>query len=300
MGAKGTVQEERVFSDFKRHVGLVEINKIVALNPTISERNKLYGKEDGDDDKEIEYVSETDEGDAKLHLDFYYTTTNEELGVKRHRITLIDREKKNKDGNKVQVINQLGNTSWVPLMEDGKPDVSVLLDWFTQFTEKDTGKVLGKKDVRVAIEGEELLFTFLRALFKFNMSHPDADIRYDYKKMFKGNVKELKNDVFNEEITKPFIGLLMVETSEDGEKQYEKLFGKAFFKGGMMKFINNGAKFASDWDKKEWKRFTEAITGEYGAKGFYILEQAREYNKEDDLAASNTTKKEVEADSSDY
>ena len=53
-----------------KYVGLTTI-EVRAINPTRSELNKLLGKEDGEDDKEISYLSEDQEGNRRLRLVFW-------------------------------------------------------------------------------------------------------------------------------------------------------------------------------------------------------------------------------------
>lgn len=305
MSVKGTVRKQSEGTDFTRYVGFIEIDKILAVNPTLEQKQKLLGIEAKDDDEDLVYISEDEDGNKKVRVEFYYSTMREELGVRRYIVTLTNKTRENKEGTKCQIISSTGTCTWVPYIEGTKkPDMDVLPEWFTHFTDKDK-KVIGEKTVRVALEGEEILYTFVRNLLNIKWYMPDAELVYSTKKLFAGNIGEIKADVINEEITKRITGLLQVETSTDGEKQYEKLFGKMFLDYGMLKHINNGCKFPSDREKKQWAKFKKEIEGEYGAKGYYILGSAIEYNKEDDVAASGSTmvkekKEPVAADNDDY
>lgn len=271
---KGELKETVEGVEFTKHVGFLEIEDVVAINPTLEERAKLFNTEVKDDAKEIEYISTDEEGNTKLRLDFYYS--NSEVGIKRYSVTLINKERRNKNQDKYQYISSIGTTSWAE-------DESGLPEWFKKFTDKE-GAVLGDKEIRVALEGEELLFIFLRAFFSgYKDNDPEKSITFNYKKLFAGDYREIRGDVFSG-AGRPFVGLLQVETSDDGTKKYEKLFGKAFLPKGYVEKIANNS-FRNEYEKKQYDKFLKELKGEYGARGFYTLSPVHIYNSEEDTVA---------------
>lgn len=279
MPVVGGKNETREFKEYPKYVGLFVIDGVLAINPTKEQQNKLYGNEPKEDEKELEYLKETEDGEEKLLIDIYLKPGNSKIGIKKHSISLINKIRENQNKTKIQVVNQVGDFTWVEKNEDGTPNVSLLKESFTKFKSRE-GEILGEKWVKPAFVGQELLYVFLKAIYDINWWNASASLDYNFDKLFKGNISELKSDVDNIALLKP-IALVSIVTNDIGDKQYERVFGGAFLKQGLMKFVNNG--YFNNYDKKNWDRFVQSVTDVYGAKGFYILKEAREYNKEEDV-----------------
>ena len=312
MAVKGKQKEQS--NDFvkKLYVGLTTV-KVVAVNPSREEVNKLVGKEDSPEDKEIVYLGEDQEGNARIRLSFWLRDTkSHELFI--HSFNLTDKERRNKLNNKVQLINSTCGTTWVPVDENGKVDESAIPEWFVNFTDRENQN-LGPKKWRKALSGEEELGTLLRSwLGKLNFMDAETEVLVDTKKLFKQNYKELRELISldeNEEFTgegydTPFVALFGVRTdTEDSTKKYQQVWGKGFLAESFMKYINNGGengpKFSSEYTKKVWKKFKDEVVGEYGFDGFTELVPLREYDESKDISGGINTGKEVPAPtSSDY
>jgi hypothetical protein len=188
--------------------------------------------------------------------------------------------KENKDQTKKQYINSVGTCSWAA-------DANDLASWFTT------------RDYRPAFVGEEELYNFLRTWLG-NLDYRDAEtvLELDWKKLMNGNVRDLKSQIDGEWAT-PVVALATIKTVEkDGEmKEYQGVYNKAFLSSYNLKFFrtvdyNNPKTQASLRDKKSkdlkpHERFVVNITGEYGCKDFFILKDAKEYNADDNLVASD-------------
>lgn len=280
----------------KFYVGLTSVS-VVAINPNRKELNKLLGKEDKDDDKEIEYVDEYEDTPRVRMSIWLRDQQNDNLYV--HSFNILNKERLNKTGDKSQYINSTCTTSWVD-------DEENLPEWFTKFTDYKTKEVLGDKTYRKALQGEDELANFIRAwLGKLNWNHPDTEVEINTKDLFAGKFKELQSQIEGDFDTS-FVVLLGVKTvepkeGEEGEtKQYQTIYGKSFLPGSFIKYINNGMNFPNERTQKIWGKFYEEVTGEYGANFYVELEPLAEYDKSRDLAASTEKKQEVEADSSQY
>lgn len=280
----------------KLYVGLTSV-AIVAINPSRKELNKLLGREDKDDDQEIDYVDEYNDV-ARVRMSIWLRDqVNDNLYV--HSFNILNKERMNKTEDKYQFINSTCTTSWVDEEEN-------LPEWFTHFTDFKTKEVLGSKTYRKALQGEDELANLIRAwLGKLNWNHVDTEVEINTKDLFAGKFKELQAQIDGDYDT-PFTILMGVRTvepkeGEEGEtKQYQAIYGKSFLPGSFIKYINNDMKFPNERTSKIWNKFSEEVTGEYGANFYTELEPLAEYDRSRDLAASAEKKQEVDADDSQY
>lgn len=284
---------ERQEQGFQPMVGFAEC-KVVAINPNREEVIKLLNvSEDKEENiKEKEYIGETDEGDAKVSIDFYL----EEVNTKKiipFRMSLIDKVQTNKDGDKTQYVSATADSTWVD-------DVDNLPVWFKHFTNKDK-EVKGDKQYREAKVGEANLYTFMRNwLGKVNFWDAGTDVLLDTKKLMRGNVSELTT-LMNSEFTTT-VGVMLevrVKETEDGLKYYQGVYNKNFLPGYLMKVVRNTASSEDkDWTtNKIIKKFVEEIEGDYGSKNIYILDVMQPFDESMSVASSNET---VSDDGSDY
>lgn len=110
---------------FKRYIG-VGSSFIKAVNPSKSELDAIMGYES---QSEPEYVKDGDNG-KEVHLNFIVATDPEAcngIDIKnKMMITLRPLPAYNKDETKVQVIDDYGNHTWIPV-EDAKAGKAILL-----------------------------------------------------------------------------------------------------------------------------------------------------------------------------
>lgn len=300
MAVKGKQREQKDFVK-ELFVGFTAV-KVVALNPNLKELNELLGREPAPDQKEPIYLGNDDEGNARLRLAFWLQDVkSEKLFV--HSFNLTNKERKNKDGDKVQLVNSTCSTTWAPLKGD-KADESVIQDWFLNFTTKEK-EILGPKKWRKALAGEEELATLLRSwLGRLDFMDTETEVLVDTKKLFKENYKELRELIsLNDEgefdaegIDTPFVILLGVRTDDDDTtKKYQQVWSKAFLPNSFMKYINNGNKFPTDYAKKVWKKFSEEATGDYGFNGYTELVAITEYDVTKDISGGKKASQEAPA-----
>ena len=306
MAFKGKAKEKKEFSDRILYTGFASV-KVVAINPTRAELNKVLGNQEdvAEDKEEFKYLDEDKDGNKRLRLAFWlYDEENDKYFVQN--ITLIDEERKSKDGKKVQIINSTCGTSWVPFKENAKGELtdeveeSLIQDWFLQFTDKETNKVLGTKKWKKALRGEEELGIFLRTWLNMQWGDPETEILVDTKKLFqenqKDNLKEFKNTIGDEEFSNQFVILLGVRTSEeDSSKKYQEIFKKAYLPSRFMRYIKAGNKISSDYDKKVWKKFTDDVKDQYGFTCFHKLKPLEIYNEKEDPVSGNAGKPQLES-----
>jgi hypothetical protein len=284
----GKKKEQSQGTEFKKSVGLFEAT-VVAINPDAEEYKEVLGMELKEDSKAIQYLGESADGNTTLRVDVWL---QEIKNSEKFKVTffLEDKEKENKEGTKKQYINSVGACSWAD-------DPNNLPKWFSE------------REYRVAYLGEEDLYNFVRTWLG-NLDYRDAEttLQLEWKKLMKGNVKDLKDQIDGEWCTN-VVALATIKTviKEDETKEYQGVYNKAFLPAYAIKqfrlldFSNSktieSLRTKKSKDLKPHERFVINVTGEYGCKDFYILKDLKEYNAEDNLVASDKT---ISEDGSDY
>ena len=285
----GKKRENTGNSDFGKKVGLFEAN-IIAINPTTEEFKDILGMELKEDSKAAEYLGETKDGNSYLRVDVWLQKVNAEDKFKTS-FFLEDKERENKDGTKKQYINSIGMCSWAA-------DENDLAEWFTK-----------GRDFRVAYTGEEDLYNFMR-VWLADLDYRDVDtvLQLEWKKLMRGNVKDLKDQIGGE-WAKSVVALATVIVKEkDGEsKEYQGIYNKAFLGGYALKQFRlvdygnkrtqEGLKNKKPKELKAHEKFVVNVTGEYGCKDYYTLKDLQDYNADDNLVASDAF---ISDDGDDY
>jgi hypothetical protein len=134
-----------------------------------------------EDSKAAEYLGESKEGNTYLRLNFWLKNVkNGEIFQAPVSFFLEDKQRENKDETKLQYINAIGSCSWAD-------DPNNLPEWFTA------------RESRVANVGEEELYTFLRTwLGKLDYRDAETILQIEWKKLMKGNVKDIKDQIGGE------------------------------------------------------------------------------------------------------
>jgi hypothetical protein len=284
----GKKRESIQLPEFKKKVGLFEA-RVLAINPTAEEFKDILNIELKEDSRAADYLGTTDEGKTKLRVDVWLEDIKSKEKFKLV-FFLENKEKENKDGTKKQYINSIGTTSWAD-------DPNNLPEWFAS------------RDYRVAFQGEEDLYNFLRTWLG-NLDYRDAEttLQIDWKKLMKGNVKDMKDQIGGELAT-TFVALATIKTvvKDEETKEYQGVYNKAFLPAYSLKNFRlidysddkllQGLRNKKTRDLKPHERFVVNVTGEYGCKEFYILKDLKDYNAEDNLVASD---KPMSTDGDDY
>lgn len=274
----GKRKEQTSLPEFSKKVGLFEA-KVIAINPDAEEYKEILNIELKEDSRALEYLGTSNDGNTTLRTDVWLedAKSKEKLKV---TFFLENKEKVNKDGTKKQYINSIGTCSWAD-------DPNNLPSWFTS------------REYRVAFVGEEELYNFLRTWLG-NLDYRDAEttLSLDWKKLMKGNVKDLKDQINGEWCTN-VVALATVKTviKDEETKEYQGVYNKAFLPAYSIKqfrlvdFSNpsiiSGLRQKKSKDLKPHERFVLNVTGEYGCRDFYTLKDLKDYNSEDNLVASD-------------
>jgi hypothetical protein len=286
---EGNFEQEKVVGVFSA--------KVVAINPTIEQFKSLLGIELKEDSKATDYLSENKDGNTTLRVDVWLedVTTSESEHPRRIKKSffLEDKERENKDGTKKQYINNIGVCTWAE-------DESDFPIWFKE------------RDYRQAFVGEEKLYGFIRTwLGALDYKDSETVLSLDWKKLMKGNVKDLKDQLDGEFCTN-VLALATIKTVEKtndaGEteiKEYQSIYDE-FLPAYYMKnfktidYDNSRTqellKTKSSKELKPVERWVLNLTGEYGCKEYYSLKELHAYNPGDNLVSSNAPLAEEDDD----
>lgn len=271
---QGKKRETQTFDGKK--IGLFA-GKVICVNPSIEEYKEILGIELKEESKATDYLGEKD-GNTTLRIHIWL----EHKSGWKHPVTffLEDKEKANKDNTKYQYINTSGSCSWAD-------DENNLPDWFK------------RRKYRKAYIGEEELYDFLRVwLGKLNYKDEDTKLQIDWKKLMKGKVDEITEQIDGEFCTFPVALAIVKTTDKDGEsKEYQGIYNKGFLPEYALKQFRlvdynkpeEQAKLkAKETSKlKTHERFVLKVTGEYGVKDFFLLKDLQEYDPSTNLVSTN-------------
>ena len=295
MAIEGNVREDggNGGNNFRKQIGLFT-GSVIAINPDAEEYKSLLGIELKEDSKNTEYLGVNKDGNSYLRVDFWI---EENENKQKFKITyfLEDKERENKDGTKKQYINNIGSCSWAASPND-------LQAWFT------------KRDYRVANSGEEDFYAFLKVwLGKLDQWDENTDLSLSWKKLMKGNVKELK-DLIGGSLTIPILALAIVktkvvtdsDTNEESIKHYQNVWNKMIMSAESLKFFNN-ADYSNEGivnsfknkktkDLKEHEKFVLAISGQFGCKDSYVLKPLQDFDANEFIVGTDDIKKSGEGE----
>jgi len=285
---QGDKRERQALPEFSKKVGLFEA-RVVAINPTVEEFKEVLGMDLAEDSKVTEYLGTSRDGNTFLRIDIWL---EEAKNKDKFKVTffLEDKERENKDGTKKQYINNIGRCAWAD-------DPNNLAEWFA------------KREYRVAFVGEEELYEFLRTwLGELDYSKESTVLQLEWKKLMKGNLKDLKSQVDGAYCTNVMaLATITVKQKEGENKEYQSIYNKAFLPAYYLKNfrlvnyndpnVQNNLRGKKSKDLKPVERFVVNVTGEYGCKDYYTLRDLQEYNPDDNLVASD---KAISEDGSDY
>jgi hypothetical protein len=278
-------------------IGIFE-GKVVGLNLTRKQMCEWRGWELKPDDKELEYVGEDKDGNTRVTLDFCIedVATGKKFS---HRLMITDKKSASEKSGKLQYVSQTGMSTWVD-------DKKNLPGWFLNFTDKDKN-VVGETDYRQAYMGEADVYEFFRNwLNKVNWFSQTTNVLLDMKKIFRGNVDEIRSLIAAEgddalATTTVFMATVYI-TEKDGEKKMYQNLARMYMPGYRIKNARLACS-TNSWDAdKNTKRFKESCIGEYGIKDAFALEMLKDFDESQHInATDNVIQHSTDAvDNTDY
>lgn len=274
-------------SKFTKKVGIFCAD-IVKLNPD-SQWFSENGMELKEGSKATEYLGKSADGNRTVRLDFWMKEKKSGQLLKVGYY-LEDTPAVTQDGNKTYYINSQGSSSCVNT--EGE-----LKDWFVRY------------DYRVAKKGEKELYEFLKVwLSDLDLKEVGATLQLDTDRLFKGNFKELEQQINGEYSTPVVMAAIIKTVAKEGDiKEYQEVYNRAITYESNMKYFENKT-YSEDYLEKlrdrEAKKetfkgheaFIKNLAGNYGTKHFFSLKPLHDYNPAENIVG----KHEVSEDNSDY
>lgn len=164
---------KKFFNEIKLYTG-VSLMKVVGICPTLEELNAVGFNFE----KEPVYISE-ENGVKKVRIDVVFKG---DQVLSKAAFFLQDKQRINKNGDKYEIINNYGQSTWAPSVEDALAKIG-----------KGGKKWFKPEGARIALIGEVALINFLRDWVNAN---PEDQGKIDnYNALFNGNFKELQDYV---------------------------------------------------------------------------------------------------------
>ena len=239
--------------------GLFQILGVNLPNEQLKKQG-FYVKE-GDEGAERQFITER-EGVDVVRLEFACKEVLNEKGEEKEGALLRkfsffienkDKESQTNPGS-FQWINNQGATSY-----DGGKGIDGLQGWFKE-----------GRDVRKAKAGEDQFMEFMRSCMAVNFRE-GGTLGYDVKKFFKGNFKEVQEDLKSDYLVPVVVALTVKEkdvtdddTGQVEKKEYENFYNKAFAPGSQWKFVQN----KKEWGPGDVKKILDKIEGNTGKRAW--------------------------------
>lgn len=234
--SKGNVSSEG--AEVKRYIGMGSVY-VKAVNPNKAQLSELFGR---DQENDPQYQLELDINGVKVpavRLDFIIQTDPEKCGgietTQRLSFIVRNQERVNKEGTKVQVIDEYGRTAWVTKEQFESHTIPVYSNGPANIT----------ANYRAAFVGEEQLTNFVKAYlnipnvmkyvnneWKLIENPSEAESRLDHiKDYFNNDFSELQNLLSYQPNNKVKV-LFGVRTTDDN-KQYQAFYTDMVLKNGV-------------------------------------------------------------------
>lgn len=257
----------------KRYIGVAPV-KVLAVNPTKAEMEKIYGTDIENDPVYVGKVDINGQSYNNVRLDFIVATDEEKTGVSMTtKVAIFVREqyRYNRDMSKVQVIDKYGRTAWVTKEQAQNHEIPVYANGQPANIDK---------DYRPCYVGEEDLTNFIKAYLNIPnvmkyvngtwvlVDNPqDCEARLDnIKDYFRGDFRELKDIMALQPNNKVKV-LFGVRTNDEG-RQYQAVYTNMFLKNGV-----------TDYSKLDADLQERKAAGAYPTTEFKVCE-FKEYNVE--------------------
>lgn len=225
--AKGQESKEAV--GIKRYIGVAPV-QIVAVNPTKTELEKLYGTEV----TAPEYRGKNKIGEEEfenIRLDFFVKTVPEKEGdaelLSKITFFLTNTPEYNKDKTKARVINKYGEDAWLPIDNIKAGTTPDNMTWFNT------------SGMRPAYRGEKDLTAFLKNFLVIpnrtytdkngerkniaNLADAEAQLG-EVAKYFTGDISEIREIISSQPTNK--VKLCFGVRTTDDNKQYQDIFNR--------------------------------------------------------------------------
>ena len=226
-------------------------------------------------DEEFESYIWEEKGIKCYRIDVFFQDNKE--NIFKYSIKIKNEEKIAKTGA-MKYINCIGESQWVTSetqLWDSFKKWEKVLSWQkngTPVTKWESGsvplekKTIGEKSFRIALEGEDHLLNFWKALSNFDNSDTSTNLLFNTDKLLNGDFSEL---VIPE---KDFHVTAFLYVSDKQEQKIHTMF----FPTDFMRDVNNNMSI-SNYNKKPYAEFTKSLDF---IKGDFVLGKFQEFKQE--------------------
>lgn len=235
MAVKGT---KKVEGEWSKKYGIGSFN-IIGVNMSYQELKDagFYVKEE-DLEKEREFTGD-DEGIPTIRLEFACESLE---GLKRKFTFFVKNENNESKAGNFEFINDQAKNGW---STSEKKYIPKNAEYALYFTGEDDNL-----NPRPAKQGEYNVMSFLRCAMAIDWKN-GGTLSYDWRKIFQGNVKEIREDLASEFKQNVVVACtIATKDTDNGPKQVESFYQYAFAPGGYYKtLLNHGTYSESDVQK---------------------------------------------------
>lgn len=257
MAITGNKKEASASAGYKKTYGIMAYD-ILGVNLPYSELKELgFYVKDEDEDKEREFTSER-EGVKVAQLEFACKSRDKDGKLRKFTFWLEDKDARNSEEKEralYKFINDQGKTAWstTPKEYTGLNDA-----YSVYFTGEDDSL-----NPRPCKRGEEEFMLFMRACMAIDFKN-GGTIKYNLKKFFNGNFKDLKDDLKTDFLAPVIVATtIKVKQTDDGMKEIESFYQYAFAPASNFKILVN----KKEWSMADADKIRDTIANNKGKKG---------------------------------
>lgn len=290
--------KRKEFKGFSPKVGFFQA-EILVINPSLEQINEFMDISNmKEPDYNKDYTDRIDNVTYEQAIPTFYLKMHDGT-IQPKRFPIVNKVRTNRDGSKIQYINDIGNTTWAV---DDNALHEQKYAWFT------------KRPYREALTGEEKMYNFLQKWLSLDWQDSDTQLTIDSKMMFKGNYKELqvllKESQFKEA---KIVGYATIHTTiptptdenpEPDPKYYQNIWDE-FLPGNAWRYIHIEPTPGTTYNVPLWKttlpnwiqEYVNTMKGEWGSKDYLgntvdnvlQIEELRDFNpSENPIAKGNS------------
>ena len=229
--------------EFKRYIGVAPV-RVLAVNPTKSEQEKLYNTTLDKDPEYVGNVNVNGKDVQNVRISFVVKTDEEKCGIDMTtNVTffLQNAPRMGSQSGKYQIIDKYGRTAWateedikakqIPVYSNGKP-ANIDADYRQAYVGEEEltnfiKNYLNIPNVQAYVDGKWVLNT--------KVDPKDCEARLEnIEDYFKGNFKEL-NDIISYQPNNKVKVLFGVRTTDDN-KQYQSVYTQMTLKNSVTDY----------------------------------------------------------------
>lgn len=252
-----TGNKKETSAGYKKSYGFAAYD-VLGVNLSNEELKELgfYVKE-GDEDKDRTFVTE-EEGVARVQIEFACKSRGEDKKLRKFSFWISNKNARNSEEKEralYKFINDQGRTAWSlkPNEYEGLSEA-----YSVYFTGEDDAL-----NPRPCKRGEEEFMLFMRSCMAIDFKN-GGTLKYNLKKLFNGNFKEIKDDLKTDFLTPIIVATtIKVKDTDEGKKEIESFYSYGFAPGSNIKLLMN----KKTWSEADIQEIQDTIKANKTKKG---------------------------------